>query len=95
MDLDNLKKDLEKDYSEKFEGEYTELYNEYIKYADDLYLPIKTNSSFNNFCKFIQSYSSHKEDYIEQEVSKYLDEYNRQKNEDFAADENYDDYINY
>ena len=96
MDLNSLVKKIEKNYFNNFEDDYYDFYKEYVRCADELYLPINTKKSFDNFCNFIISHSSHKKDYIDEEVNKYLEEYNRQQNnEDLDVEDNYDDYGNY
>ena len=90
--FEEFKKDLDEEYLDLFADGHYDIY----LYLMELLCIDKTNDTYKylDFVAFLDKYSSHRHNYMEEEIKKYLDEdeENNSKDEEFNNDTNYELY---
>jgi hypothetical protein len=90
--FEEFKKDLDEEYLDLFADGHYDIY----LYLMELLCIDKTDDPYKylDFVAFLDKYSSHRHNYMEEEIMKYLDEdeENNSKDEEFNNDINYELY---
>jgi hypothetical protein len=90
--FEEFKKDLDEEYLDLFADGHYDIY----LYLMELLCIDKTDDTYKylDFVAFLDKYSSHRHNYMEEEIMKYLDEdeENNSKDEEFNNDINYELY---
>lgn len=89
--FEEFKNDLDEEYLDLFSDRHYEIY----LYLMELLCIDKTEDTYQylDFVAFLDKYSSHRHNYMEEEIKKYLDEdENSSQDEEFNNDVNYELY---
>jgi len=75
INYDKFVNDLDELYVDLFSNDYGNLYEYFIELLDKkFYCVEQSQEGFNIFSKFIDGYSSHKDEYKEIKINQYLDD---------------------
>lgn len=85
--FEKFKEDLDEYYYEHFSDEYYNLYQFLLSKLKQNYICTEHLYNYNEFVKFVDKYSTHKGEYVEENIREYLEV---ESSEDDDEDQNYD-----